>query len=643
MGTWSEVCARRSGAGGRAVAWVVGAGVVILVFIPAAAAEDRPPTDGPGIERMRREASETLLRGEFNRARHEFEAILALRPGDGPAQRDAARAAEAAGEFEYAVEALERAHHFEHHTPDPELHYLRGEALYTLDRDEEARREHHIAELEIALRPAGRMEKLWLARIYARRGYVVLADRLYESMLPPPPGRDTEVALNQADAHLLNKDWSGGARLLRRYLALEPKNVRAREMLAWALEAGGDLDGELEVRASLAADQPTVANKRDYGRALERAANFRAARDQYGEAIAAGPSPDAALVTSYQEMRLRLTPEITGGAEFRSDPQARAWRLQTGAALPFGSRHHLAAFAWHDDSSDWKANQVVGADVLAESGSVTGLGAAVLLANRRGASILAGADVRASSTVGADAQGTVRYGRVWRFNAGGQAELDAPLFGVSQLNVHADLDEQWNEAPVTVEAGGIQTGALGHLYLFPRSRVVLVDSGAAVRRLSLAPLDGGPVPTANQQLYWAGIDFNLWQSATRRVRGESLDERLVRRSYLTEAGVLAFRHYELYTNATPSFYIALAPRSSVNNGTLIIRKVLAGGRAGFDLHGGAGYDDARKHFLAQAGASFVLAASLSTRLLASYDIATDTATGLTGTLQIGWLTLHADL
>ena len=93
--------------------------------------------------------------------------------------------------------------------------------------------------------PEARMAKLWLARIYARRGYVVLADRVYESMLPPPPKFDEEVALNQADAHLLNKDWEGGARVLRRYLALDPKNVRGRQMLAWALEADGDLDGEL--------------------------------------------------------------------------------------------------------------------------------------------------------------------------------------------------------------------------------------------------------------------------------------------------------------------------------------------------------------------------------------------------------------
>ena len=83
----------------------------------------------------------------------------------------------AAGKFEDAAAALERAHHFEHHKQDPELHYLRGEALFVLKRDDEARREHRIAELEIGQTPTERMHKLWLARIYARRGYVVLADR----------------------------------------------------------------------------------------------------------------------------------------------------------------------------------------------------------------------------------------------------------------------------------------------------------------------------------------------------------------------------------------------------------------------------------------------------------------------------------
>ena len=75
------------------------------------------------------------------------------------------------------------------------------------------------------------MEKLWLARIYARRGCVrARGPALYESMQPPPPpAADAEVSLNQADAHLIDEDWVGGARVLKRYLALEPKNLRAAE------------------------------------------------------------------------------------------------------------------------------------------------------------------------------------------------------------------------------------------------------------------------------------------------------------------------------------------------------------------------------------------------------------------------------
>jgi tetratricopeptide (TPR) repeat protein len=624
---------------GGAVAGTVLAGALALLPLSAAGAED----DAARVDRLRREANDTLLAGQFDRARHTFEEILQLRPGDGPAERDAARAASAAGEFEYAAEALERAHHFEQHKPDPELHYLRGEALYVLGREDEAHREHRIAELEIGLGPSGRMEKLWLARIYARRGYVVLADRVYEPMLPPAPKFDTEVALNQADAHLLNEDWTGGARLLRRYLALDGSNVRAREMLGWALEAEGDLDGELAVRGPLARDVPTAAHRRDFGRALERAALFRAARDEYAGALAAGgPAPDATLAVSYQRMRLRTVPEVAGGVQLRSDPQARAWRLQTGAALPFGSRHHLAALAWHDESADRRANQVVGPNVLAESGGVTGLGASLVLGSRSGAWLGASADARVSSTKGADAQGQVLLGPEWLFKGGGQAELAVPLFGYTEINVHADLNEQWNEAPVTVEEGGVQTGAIGHLFLFPTSRVVLVDAGAAARRLSLAPEDG-PVPTADQLLTWAGIDFNLWVNGGRVVRGETLDDRMFRRTYLSDAGVLAYRHYELFTHSSPGFRISLAPRESVNNGTLLVRKVLLGGRFGFDLHGGLGYDDARGHVLAQAGGALVLAASWSTRLLASYDLSHDSAVGLTGMLQTAWLTLHADI
>jgi tetratricopeptide (TPR) repeat protein len=638
----------------RAAAATFVASVLYLMLISAAAAqeEDRfdgnepplPPEESQRVAEQRRRATETLARGDLDRARRQFEEVLKTLPHDGPAERDAGRAAAAAGEFEYAAEALEKAHHFEGHKPDPELHYLRGEALYTLGRDEQAAREHRIAELEIGPDPTDRMKKLWLARIYARRGYLVLSDRVYEPMHPAPPSFDEEVALNQADAHLLNKDWVGGARLLRRYLALDPKNVRGREMLAWALEADGDLDGELAVRRGLAEDQPTAANQYDYGRALERATSYRAASTEYSAALKNGDGADNTVRTSYERMHLRVTPEVSGGGWYRSDPQAWDWRVQAGGALPFGTHHQAGVLLWHDASTDWNANQVVGPNVLRESGSVTGLGAYAMLGRRSGASFLLGSDVRYSTTTGENSAGVQLYGPTRQLAFGGQGEVDMPVSGFVQVNLHLDLNEQWNDAPVTIHEGGTMTGATGHLYLFPRSRVVLVDSGAQVRRLSLRPLEpGDSTPVASQLLFWAGIDFNLWSDSTRIVRGESLDERMVRRRALNDAGVLSYRHYENFADVPPNFRIALQARNSIDNGTLILRKAFLTGRAGIEAHGGVGYDNAQDQVLAQAGGALLVASTWSTRLTLSYDYIHQTTTGLPGTLQIGWVAFHADL
>jgi hypothetical protein len=342
-------------------------------------------------------------------------------------------------------------------------------------------------------------------------------------------------------------------------------------------------------------------------------------------------------------MRYRTSPELTGGAQLRSDPQAWSWRLQTGGAMPFGTRHQAAILAWHDQSTDWHANQVVGANVLSERGTVTGLGGELLFGHRSGASAMVGADARMMNTTGDDASGTRQLHADYRFTAGGQVELETPISSFAQVNVHGDLNEQWNEAPVTVHEGGTTSGGIAHLYLFPKSRVVMFDTGAQARRLSLADRDGLAPATASQLLAWGGIDFNLWATPTRIVRGEALDERLVRRTYLADAGVIAYRHYELWSDLSPGFRIALAPRSSIDNGTLIFRKALFGGRGGVDIHGGGGYDNQQRQVLVQAGGALILAASWSSRLVATYDLAHQTATGLQGNLHIGWLSFHADL
>jgi len=397
------------------------------------------------------------------------------------------------------------------------------------------------------------------------------------------------------------------------------------------------------VRRSLSDDLPSPAHDRDYGRALERAESFPAARDRYHRAITeSGSGADATLVTSYERMRYRTTPELAAGGSLRSDPQAWAWRAQAGGVLPFGSRHSLGVTAWHDSSSDWHANQVVGSNVLAKTGNVTGLGTQLLLGHRAERSLLLGTDLRYAAEAGVDSGGVQRLTQNG-FHLGGQLEAASNISKYAHVNLHLDANEKWNEAPITVHEGGTTTGATGHLFLFPESRAVLFDGGAQARQLRLSPQGTPQPPKANQLLIWAGVDVNLWTEAARVVHAEALDERLVRRVYLNDAGVLAYRHYDLWTDAQPDFRIALAPRASIDNGTLSVRKALAHGRIGIDLHGGGGYDHIQDHTLFQIGGAFVLAMSWSTRLQASYDLAHETATGLPGNLQIGWLTFHADI
>jgi hypothetical protein len=137
----------------------------------------------------------------------------------------------------------------------------------------------------------------------------------------------------------------------------------------------------------------------------------------------------------------------------------------------------------------------------------------------------------------------------------------------------------------------------------------------------------------------------MWANPTRLLRGEVLDERLVRRTYLNDAGVLSYRHYQLFTNSEPDFSsrIALAPRAAIHNLSMVIRKALVGGRLGLDLHGGGGYDTERDRTLSQGGVAVLIAPTWSSRISLAYDVARETATGLSGTLQTGWVSYHADL
>ena len=213
---------------------------------------------------------------------------------------------------------------------------------------------------------------------------------------------------------------------------------------------------------------------------------------------------DATLAASYRRMLFRTTPEVAGGGSLRSDPQAWAWHLQAGAAMPFWKRHALSALAWHDSSQDWHANQVVGSNVLSKSGTVTGLGLQLLLGRPRrrrccSAPTRATRRRRAATRTASTSSSAGRAFTSARWPKGA-----ANLGQHVNVNIASYLNEQWNEAPITVHEGGTMTGATGHLYLYPKSRVVLFDGGAQARQLRLSQEGTPEPPKANQLLVWGG-------------------------------------------------------------------------------------------------------------------------------------------
>ena len=339
--------------------------------------------------------------------------------------------------------------------------------------------------------------------------------------------------------------------MLRRYLALDPKSVRGREMLAWALEAGGDLDGELEVRRSLSDDLPDARPRpRLRARARTRRELRGRARSVQARARRGGRDADATLATSYQRMLLshharaggrRLAPVRSAGvglARAGRRARCRSERATASACSPGTTRRTTGT---RTRSSARTCSR--------RRGTVTGLGAQLLLGRRAETSLLLGADARYATEAGVDSNGVEQLSGHERLSLRRAGRRRPRTSGSTRTSTcTATSNEQWNEAPITVHEGGTMTGATGHLYPVPeeprravRRRRAGAAAAAHARRATPEP------PKANQLLVWGGVDFNLWAQSARVVRAEALDERLVRRTYLNDAGVLAYRHYELVT------------------------------------------------------------------------------------------------
>ncbi len=443
---------------------------------------------------------------------------------------------------------------------------------------------------------------------------------------PPASSGTLEHAAALVDARAFEQ----AAAMLRHLLAVDPANRGAKEMLAFTLESMGDLEGEREVRSALAAefpDDPRV--QADYGRVLERSGEEAGALRAYRRAKElsahrSAPELDAAIERMWGRTAVELVTPLT----VMSDPDATSACVQAGAAVPFGSRYHVALLGSHYNA-DGKANAAATeAEVIALSfvrraaGAYWTMGPRLHVISPRGGS-------RSDLGVGGAIAGRASFGR--SLEADWRAEVETP----------------WDEAAVTVLHGGRTTSVGGHVYSHGFSRRLLLQAGARRRRLSILAVDtdSGRHPKAWQSLLVAGADFVVWRKPGAAVQGEMLDERLTAPTTMSSAVTLAYRHYDVSTRTTPEFAarVGIVPRGSVDEASMATTVASPRGDLGLELRTGLAFDSARHAREWRAGGALIWAPRPTTRFALGYEEATEVATGLVGTRRAGWLSFHVDL
>ena len=438
------------------------------------------------------------------------------------------------------------------------------------------------------------------------------------------------ATLERAEAMIQARAFEPAAAMLRRVLAVDPSNRRANEMLAFALESMGDLKGERRVRSALAAKFPDDSRiQADYGRVLERSGEEGEALRAYRRAreLSAG-SPPPGLDAAIERMNGRTALEVGAPLSVMSDPDAEASCVQAGAAVPFGSRRHLALLGTHY-AADGRTNPAKAAsDVLALT---------FVQRNASGASLALGPRLHVVTPRGAARKD---------LGVGGAVAGRAPLGRTFEAEARGEVETPWDEAAITVLRGGRTTAAEGHLYSHLFSRRLLLQAGGRGRELSVLDADPRSTrrPKAWQSLWIAGADFVLWRQPGAAVRGEMLDEALIAPTTLSSAMTVAYRHYDMSTRTTPEFasVIGLVPRGSVDEASAALTVASPGGNLGLELRTGLAHDSAREARAWRTGGSLVWAPTPWTRFALGYEGATEVASGLVGQRREGWLSFHVD-
>lgn len=593
--------------------------VVLASTAPLISSASAEPTDTTvSIDAIRADARRASADGRFETASTLYQAVLKRNPRDPDALREGGRAAHASRDFATAAALLGRAAAITT-SPDPELHYLLGEALWVLDREREAHVAYDRAKREIGT-PTERLPKLWLARIHGRLGDRAAADAIYDALAITSPA-DPEVALAQTEMHAANGDWTRAEETIERFLYVRPTHPRAREMLAWITEAQGQLARELELRAVLANGSTEARPMRDYGRALERSGDWAAALKTYRRAQRlSGGADDHDLEIARRRMAQRMSIEVAAGATAKSDPAADSVGAFTGAALPFGRAHHIAMGAAHErvfnEGGDGSMSELFAAVSLRSAGTQVVGGARL--------GMLGG--MRASSEPGA-------FGGI-RYTLGDHIEL----------GFDGELNTLWRETPRAVLEGGYNDSATAHLWGFAAGRRLVLDSGAQVRRLHLSSEQMADA-SSTQVFAWGGADYAIWRDFSAQAVGEVLDDTLLQPTFLASSIVASYRHYESFSSSNAAFTdrLAIAERASIDEASLTVRRAAFAGRLALEARTGLGYDWARELWLARGGLSLWIAAGADSRFSLTFDLAKESAQAIEGQRLSGGMTYHVDL
>jgi len=438
------------------------------------------------------------------------------------------------------------------------------------------------------------------------------------------------TAIARAEALLRSGRFGEAARVLGGMIQEDPANRRAKEMLAFTFESSGELDRERELRRELSSEAPGDAQlQREYGRVLERSGDYVQALTAYRRARSLEPvKADAALEAAIDRMAGRLAVEVAAGFGVLSDPDAVANRVQAGAAVPLGSRAHLSLLASRLSSVS-----------RATFGSAQGISA--------GASLVLRAPLGATLAIGPRFHAAQKDGLAQDLAVGGTLLAQLPLGRFLLAEAAGELETPWEDSAITVLWGGRTTGGTGRLYLRGLGGRLLLQAGARVRRMSIFEDSSRSVgrPSASQELVVAGADFVVWRKPADTIRGEMLDDALFAPTAFSSALVLAYRHFEAFSAATPAFSarIGLLPRNSVDELSAAGTLALLRGRLGVELRAGLGRDHAREAILWRAGGALVWAPARMVRLALQYEGALESVSSLLGIRNAGGVSCHVDL